>query len=121
MAGGGFVWSCLLCFFFKRDKRALTQAAIRDHHNTFVVQEIDAHRGNLSGSKKQIEFHVRWLGYEEWSWEPFHELRNNAILHEYLARGPAVHGEDAAKLRRLIPNRIVQVPINPRAGPGEGV
>ena len=87
------------------DQEALQEAALRDHQDTYVVEAILTHRGNLN-KRKEIEFKVRWLGYgpEGDTWELYSRLRSNALLHDYLRAGELVHGRDAAKLRALIPN-----------------
>jgi Chromo (CHRromatin Organisation MOdifier) domain len=58
--------------------------ARRDHLEYFV-EKVFAHRGNLK-FKRNLEFHVRWLNYDEShdSWEPYAALRDTAQLHEYL-------------------------------------
>ena len=56
----------------------------RRDHMEFFVESIVSHRGNLNRST--IEFLVKWRDYPESenSWEPYSNLRNNEILHDYL-------------------------------------
>ena len=56
----------------------------RRDHMEFFVESIVSHRGNLNRSA--IEFLVKWRDYPESenSWEPYSNLRDNAILHDYL-------------------------------------
>ena len=61
----------------------------------FFIEKILHHRGNLS-RKTEIEFLVKWIGYDEHndSWEPYANLRDSAQLHTYLLE---------KNLQRLIP------------------
>jgi Chromo (CHRromatin Organisation MOdifier) domain len=70
--------------------------ACRDHLEYFV-EKVFAHRGNLK-FKRNLEFHVRWLNYDEShdSWEPYAALCDTAQLHEYLR----LH-----KLEKLFPQK----------------
>jgi Chromo (CHRromatin Organisation MOdifier) domain len=56
----------------------------RRDHMEFFVESISSHRGNLNRSAS--EFLVKWRDYPESenSWEPYSNLRDNAILHDYL-------------------------------------
>ena len=58
--------------------------ARRDHMEFFVEKNLD-HRGNIK-RRKEIEFQVRWLGYDvsNDSWEPYANLRDSEHLHAYL-------------------------------------
>ena len=53
----------------------------------FIVEEILAHRGNIQ-RKTSLEFLVRWLGYEleDNTYEPWNNLKDNSILHDYLRK-----------------------------------
>ena len=70
----------------------------RRDHMEFFVEKILAHRGNLK-KLKDIEFLVKWHGYEESSdsWEPYAHLRDSDQLHSYLKE---------QKLSRLIPKKF---------------
>ena len=59
-------------------------AAIHDREE-FYVDSIIKHRGSWN-KRKELEFLVQWKGYDPShnSWEPWSELRDNAILHTYL-------------------------------------
>jgi transposase InsO family protein len=53
----------------------------------FEVERIKAHRGTFN-HKKQLRFHVKWVGYpddeENNTWLLWKDLRNNIALHNYL-------------------------------------
>ena len=70
----------------------------RRDHVEFFVEKVFEHRGDLR-FKKNLEFHVKWLHYDESHnlWEPFSALHDTAKLHEYLR----LH-----KLERLIPPKF---------------
>lgn len=61
----------------------------------FEVEQILAHRGE-GNKRSEYEFKVRWVGLsaEDDTWEPWENVRNNAILHQYLA---------AHRMKRFIP------------------
>jgi hypothetical protein len=52
----------------------------------YEVEEILAHRGNPRGKVSNLEFLVRWHGYDSTgdSWESWGSLRTNQALHKYL-------------------------------------
>ena len=64
----------------------------------FFIEKILEHRGNLK-RRSEIEFLVRWLGYDEQhdSWEPYANLRDSTQLHAYLLE---------KNLKRLIPSKF---------------
>lgn len=63
------------------------------------VEKVLRHRGDVKGSKKQLFFFVKWVGYEDEAntWEPWENLRDNGKLHEYLA---------SHRLKALIPQKF---------------
>ena len=48
----------------------------------FDVEAILKHRGKINRSS--MEFLVKWTGYNETTWEPYKNVRDNIILHNYL-------------------------------------
>ena len=50
----------------------------------FFVESITDHQGGLTRSA--IEFFVKWKDYPESenTWEPYTNLRDNEVLHDYL-------------------------------------
>ena len=53
----------------------------------FFVEEILGMTGDMK-KLNSLEFHVKWIGYDESynSWEPWKNLRDVAILHDYLTQ-----------------------------------
>jgi hypothetical protein len=52
----------------------------------YEIERILTHKGQFN-KKDTLYFKVKWLGYEDKeddTWEPWKNLRNNAILHAYL-------------------------------------
>ena len=80
-------------FYFHPDFVDPKEITLTDN-DLYIVEQILAHQGNPK-AKKSLEFKVKWLGYPTPTWEPYHNLRTNARLHEYLRKDP--------KLRTLIP------------------
>jgi hypothetical protein len=64
----------------------------------FLVEEIISHKGDI-GRKTSLEFLVKWAGYgsEYNTLEPWSNLRNNSVLHDYLRKNG---------LGRLVPNEF---------------
>jgi hypothetical protein len=58
-------------------------------HNEYVVEAIVAHRGNVK-KKNQLEFLVRWAGYEpaDDTWEPYAAVKDVAALDGYSKEHP---------------------------------
>ncbi len=59
----------------------------------FDVERIIEHTGH-KGRKSSMRFHVKWVGYDDQTWEPWDNLKSNAVLHEYLRQN---------NMERLIP------------------
>lgn len=61
------------------------QDVARHDYLEFFVEKVLSHKGNLN-LKTTIQFHIKWLGYDEShnSWEPYSNLRDLDILHDYL-------------------------------------
>lgn len=74
------------------------QDVARHDYLEFFVEAILEHRGNPS-LKSTMEFQIKWLGYNDShnSWEPYSNLRDLDILHDYLSQ---------QNLSRLIPKKF---------------
>ena len=72
----------LSTFLIDEDKDDPRETALRDN-NEFVVEKILAHTGNKKRSK-ELKFEVKWLGYEESTWESWKSVRLVDKLHDYL-------------------------------------
>jgi hypothetical protein len=72
-------------FHYDQARTAPRSTALQET-GLYDVEEILEHRGNPKGSKLQLFFKVRWIGYDhtEDSWEPWSSLHRNAKLHLYL-------------------------------------
>ena len=49
----------------------------------FIVEKILGHIGSTDNLKK-MKFTVKWLGYDAPTVEPYNNLKNNVVLHDYL-------------------------------------
>jgi hypothetical protein len=74
------------------------QDVARHDYLEFFVEAVLHHRGNPS-LKSTMEFEIKWLGYNSShnSWEPYSNLRDLDILHDYLSQ---------QNLSRLIPKKF---------------
>jgi hypothetical protein len=61
-----------------------TDIAMKDN-NVFLVDAVLDHDGTINNRKK-LKFKIRWLGYDEQTWEPWDNLRDNSVVHSYLAK-----------------------------------
>ena len=72
---------------FKYDKEHTDPSvvALKDQQ-LHLVERVLAHRGKASGRRKDLSFHIQWLGYgpEDNTWEPWANLRDNLVVHQYL-------------------------------------
>ena len=60
------------------------------------MEAILGHQGSPA-NRSRMTFQVKWKGYDELSWEPWANVRDNVILHNYLK---------THKLHKLIPKRF---------------
>lgn len=69
----------------------------------WLVEAVMGHKGTFK-RKKSLSFRIKWLGFEEMTWEPWENLCTNSVVHEYLSqRG----------LSQFIPDNITQpAPLN---------
>jgi len=81
------------------DKTPL-EIALQDHDHVYIVEKILDIKGDPRGLKSQLFFLVKWLGYEDTTWEPWASLRNVEQLHEFLR-----HHEDP-QVRKLLPKQF---------------
>jgi hypothetical protein len=84
-------------FFYDKKRTDPVVVALRDYKDTFLVSEIISDNGCWK-NRGELKFKVLWLGYDEPTWEPWANLRDNSVLHEYLIR----HQHAA-----MIPKKIV--------------
>ncbi len=64
---------------------------LKDESDVYVVEEIRGHKGMLSRTST-LQFEVKWVGYEATTMEPWCNIRDNILLHEYLSKiGKANH------------------------------
>ncbi len=80
--------------------RTPLQVALADHDRVFIVERILDIRGDPKGLKGQLEFLVKWQGYDDETWEPWAALRNVEELHTFLRRHPDV------QVRKLLPQQF---------------
>jgi transposase InsO family protein len=59
----------------------------RKDYLEFFVESILDHKGNKKSKKKNLEFLIKWLGYDSEfnTWEPYANIRDMKICHDYLA------------------------------------
>jgi hypothetical protein len=79
----------------KRKKNRIKKSY--EESETFIVESIQHHKGTQF-KKEQMTFRVKWEGYNEETWEPWDNLKDNVILHNYLR---------SIKLMALIPKKYL--------------
>ena len=82
---------------FKYDEERIDpyDVALRDNQY-FEVERIDAHRGDAN-KVSNLQFRVKWIGFEEPTWEPWRNVYKVGALHEYLR---------THNMKRLIPKQF---------------
>ena len=78
------------------------QIAMKDT-DQFLVESILAHRGYTGNQdlkkKSNLEFLIKWVGYDEPEWLPWRNLYANSIAHAYMKLHP--------RLMKVIPKRYL--------------
>lgn len=64
---------------FLYDAEADPRLIVNKDSQMWDVERVIAHRGDPAGSKKQLFFHVKWVGYDDEAntREPWENLRDN--------------------------------------------
>ena len=70
-------------FHYDEMRTTPREVALKDHKDVYIIDRIDGHRGSFT-RKSEVAFKVKWLGYEESTWEPWKNVRDNSVTHEYL-------------------------------------
>ena len=90
---------------FLYDERTLQpiQVAVTDHLDEFIAEECLQMKGNIRGSRKNLQFKIRWAGYgpEDDTWEPWDYCRDSAAVRTFL-----VNHQDS-RVRRLAPKDYI--------------
>jgi transposase InsO family protein len=76
-------------FYWNENETTPYDVAIKDYSDEYEVEDILEHKG-LWSRKAKMTFHVKWLGYEDSTWEPWANVSNSSMLDEYLIR----HGRE---------------------------
>ena len=62
-------------FNFDPSKWNPLQVALRDTGDLFQVEKISSYKGKTNGPKSQLFFKVHWVGYDQFSCEPWANVR----------------------------------------------
>lgn len=73
-------------FYYDVRRTDPVEVAMKDLPEGYLVEEILAHKGDLKKRKSDIQVLVKWLGYEEPDWQPWKNVRENSLFHEYLRK-----------------------------------
>jgi hypothetical protein len=73
------------------------EIATRDN-DVYLVESINNHTG-IPSKRSEMTFQVKWKGYDDTSWEPWANVKDNIILHNYLKE---------KNLQRLIPTKFTK-------------
>jgi hypothetical protein len=69
-------------FFHNQNEVDAVQVAAKDT-DEFVVEKIISHVGDIR-HKSTLRFKVQWAGYDEPTLEPFENLKDVGVFHDYL-------------------------------------
>ena len=77
--------------FVKQEGVNLAESAMQDH-DMYIVEAIVDYRGTNSDKVSDLEFKLRWSGYEEAddSWVPWKDCRQLELLPLYLQANPSL-------------------------------
>lgn len=90
--------SRLRLFEYDKERINPVEVAAKDA-GAYLVEKVLDHRNYNAKTRlrSNLEFLVKWVGYEETTWEPWSSLHSNLRTHEYM--------EDIHYLKKLIPKR----------------
>jgi transposase InsO family protein len=81
--------------------------------NYVIVDSVITHIGNTS-NRSELKFKIKWQDESEDSWEPWSNLKNNSIIHQYLADNrmsslipSRYRGDYIARLTPVVSNNII--------------
>jgi len=90
---------------FLFDERTLQplQVAVTDQLDEFVAEQCLGMKGNIRGSRKNLQFKIRWTGYgpEDDTWEPWDYCKDSAAVRNFLV------SHTDGRVRRLAPKDYV--------------
>jgi transposase InsO family protein len=84
-------------FFYDVKRTDPIVVALKDYKDIFLISKIISDNGCWR-NKGDLKFEVKWLGYKESTWEPWANVRDNSVLHEYLRVHRHAH---------MIPKKII--------------
>jgi hypothetical protein len=92
--------------FVGREGVSAEELAMQDH-DMYIVEAIVGHRGVERRGVKNLEFKLRWSGYEEAddSWVPWRDCRELELLPVYLQSVPELN-----KFKRFLP-KVGEQPV----------
>jgi len=92
--------------FVGREGVSVEELAMQDH-DMYIVEAIVGHRGGERRGVKNLEFKLRWSGYEEAddSWVPWRDCRELELLPAYLQSVPELN-----KFKRFLP-KVGEQPV----------
>jgi hypothetical protein len=70
-------------FFYDKKRTDPVLIALKDYKDMFIISEIVSDNGCWK-NKGDLRFKVQWLGYKDATWEPWANVRDNSVLHDYL-------------------------------------
>ena len=69
-------------FYWNKKEVTPREIALKDYCDEFDVESITAHTGKWS-RKSQMQFQVKWLGYEDLTWESWANVRTSEAVKTY--------------------------------------
>jgi hypothetical protein len=73
-------------FYYDAKRTDPVDIALKDYQDRYLVEAVLDHKGNFQKKIRKVQFKIKWLGWEEPTWEPWSNVRLNEEVHEYLKK-----------------------------------
>jgi len=71
-------------FYYDAKRTDPIDIALKDYQDRYIVESVLEHKGNLQKRIGQVKMKIKWLGWDEPTWEPWSHVRLNEEVHSYL-------------------------------------
>jgi hypothetical protein len=84
-------------FYYDPTRTDPMTIALKDFKDEYLIESVITDNGKWK-NKTQLAFEIKWIGYKETTTEPWANVRDNSVLHDYLR---------THKHANMIPKKIV--------------
>jgi hypothetical protein len=70
-------------FYYDPIRTDPIEVALKDFKDEYLIDSVVTDNGKWK-NKSELMFQIKWFGYKDLTWEPWANVRDNSILHDYL-------------------------------------